>query len=257
VSRKASVDYNGCYNSVAATKTVATGSNASCGNVSNCSCSGWGSSRKCTQSYFTHTWIKNARSTWNGCVADRGGITAPDNNNYDTDVTAPSGSAAKQYAAEQYTLCPQASMSLSNDWSTMTTLVNNMAPAGNTNQGIGLQVGWMSLVGGGPFTVPAKDNNYQYQDTLILFTDGLNTQNRWYTNQSQIDARQQMTCNNAKAAGITIYTIQVSTGGDPVSALLQQCASTSDKFFFVTSAGQLGTVFNQIGTNLSKLRVAK
>ena len=26
-----------------------------------------------------------------------------------------------------------------------------------------------------------------------------------------------MTCNNAKAAGITIYAIQVNTGGDPTS----------------------------------------
>ena len=33
------------------------------------------------------------------------------------------------------------------------------------------------------------------------------------------------TCANIKAAGITIYTIQVNTGGDPTSTLLQNCAS--------------------------------
>ena len=97
-------------------------------------------------------------------------------------------------------------MGLSYDWTTMTSLVNQMSPAGNTNQAIGLAWGWLSLVGGGPLTAPPMDSNYQYQQVIILLTDGLNTQNRWYSNQSSIDARQQVTCNNIKAAGITLYT---------------------------------------------------
>jgi hypothetical protein len=47
------------------------------------------------------------------------------------------------------------------------------------------------------------DPTYQYQQIIILLTDGLNTQDRWYTSQSSIDARQQLTCNNINAAGIT------------------------------------------------------
>ena len=130
-----------------------------------------------------------------------------------------------------------------------------MSPAGNTNQAIGLQVGWLSLSGGGPFSVPAMDPNYTYKQVIILLTDGLNTQDRWYSSQSSIDARQQITCNNIKAAGVTLYTIQVNTGGDPTSTLLQNCASSSDKFFLLTSASGSTTVFNQIGTNLTKLRL--
>ena len=139
----------------------------------------------------------------------------------------------------------------------MNSLVNDMSPNGNTNQAIGLQLGWMSLVGGGPFTAPAMDPNYTYAQVIILLTDGLNTQDRWYTSQSSIDARQQLTCNNIKASGITLYTIQVNTGGDPTSSLLQNCASTSDKFFLLTSANQIVTTFNQIGTHLSNLYIAK
>jgi hypothetical protein len=140
----------------------------------------------------------------------------------------------------------------------MTTLVNSMSPNGNTNQAIGLQLGWMSLVGGGPYaTPPAMDPNYTYTQVMILLTDGLNTQDRWYSVQSSIDARQQLTCNNIKAAGITLYTIQVDTGGDPTSTLLQNCASDSSKFFLLTSSSQIVTTFNQIGTNLSQLRIAK
>jgi len=149
-------------------------------------------------------------------------------------------------------------MALSYDWTSMGNLVNSMVANGNTNQAIGLQLGWQSLVGGGPFpTPPAMDPNYQYSQVIILLTDGLNTQDRWYTNQSQIDARQTLTCANIKAAGITLYTVQVNTDGDPTSTLLQNCATTSDKFFLLTSSTQIVSTFQQIGTNLSNLRISQ
>ncbi len=205
------------------------------------------------------TWKKAKHNTWNGCVEDRGNSNAPSSGNYDTNVVAPTSSnTATQFSAEQYNSCPQAIMPLSYDWSGMSTLVSNMQPAGNTNQAIGLAHGWMSLVGGGPYpTPPAMDPNYTYSQVIILLTDGLNTEDRWYTSQNSIDARQALTCTNAKAAGITLYTIQVNTGGDPTSTLLQTCASTSDKFYLLTNASQMITVFNQIGTQLSKLRISK
>ena len=153
-------------------------------------------------------------------------------------------------------------MPLSYNWTDMKNLVNGMTADGSTNQNIGLVLGWQSLVGGGPFpTPPAKDSNFQYQEVIILLSDGLNTQDRWYGNGSatstQVDDRQKLTCANVKAAKITIYTVQVNTGGDPTSTLLQNCASSSDKFFLLTSANAIITTFNQIGTALSNLRVAK
>jgi len=205
------------------------------------------------------TWTPDNHNTWNGCVEDRGNSSTPDTvNNYDTNVSSPSTSInSSLYPAEQYSACPQAVMGLNYNWSSMTSLVNSMSPNGNTNQAIGLQLGWLSLVGGGPFTAPALDPSYQYQQIIILLTDGLNTQDRWYTSQSSIDSRQQLTCNNIKASGITLYTIQVNTGGDPTSTLLQNCASSSDKFYLLTQANQITATFQAIGTNLTKLRVAK
>ena len=105
----------------------------------------------------------------------------------------------------------------------------------------------MSLTGGGPFTVPAKDPNYKYQDIIILMSDGLNTENRWDGNgssqSSAVDARMALACTNAKNAGLTIYTIHVNTDGDPTSQILKNCASDTSKFFTVTSSAQIGTVF--------------
>jgi Flp pilus assembly protein TadG len=227
----------------------------------NGSCSkGWGvkSYSDCMLENGKPKWTPASHDTWNGCVTDRGGSNTPTGQDYDTNANAPGSSASSKFPAEQYASCPQAIMPLSYDWNSMTTLVNNMSPGGNTNQAIGLAHGWMSLVGGGPYpTPPAKDPKYQYSDVIILLTDGLNTQDRWFSDQASIDARQALTCSNIKTAGITLYTIQVNTDGDPTSTLLQNCASTADKFFLVTSSSQIGTIFNQIGTNLSKLRIAQ
>jgi Flp pilus assembly protein TadG len=211
-----------------------------------------------TQASCNGTWTPANHNTWNGCITDRGNSNAPSGNNYDTNVVAPAnGNPASQFPAENYGACPAKVMGLNYNWSTMTTAVNNMVANGNTNQAVGLAWGWLSLVGGGPFTVPPMDPNYQYTQVIILLTDGLNTQDRWYSNQTSIDNRQQMTCNNIKAAGITLYTIQVNTDGDPTSTLLQNCASTSSQFFLLTSANQIVTTFSQIGTKLSQLRIAK
>ena len=182
-------------------------------------------------------------------------------------MTAPSTSiTATLFPAEQNLYCSPVVTGLSYDWASMKAQVDNLSPQGATNQPIGLVWGWQSLVGGGPLTAPAKDSNYTYIDVIILLSDGLNTLDRWYGNGSStntsVDARMydstgKGTCANIKAAGITIYAIQVNTGGDPTSTLLQNCASTSDKFFLLTSATQIITTFNTIGTNLTKLRIAQ
>jgi Flp pilus assembly protein TadG len=234
-------------------------------------CSANASRRGRSRCNTTQTWVPANHNTWNGCITDR-------DQNYDQNVTAanpadaslPAASASTLFPAEQYGNCPLQMMGLNYNWTAMNTLVDQMYPNGSTNQPIGLVWGWQSLVGGGPLTAPVMDSNYQYQQAIILLTDGLNTQDRWYGDGSSLgtsddqkidyrmyDSTGKGTCANIKAAGITIYTIQVNTGGDPTSALLQHCATDSTKFFLLTSASEIVTTFNTIGTNLTKLRVAK
>jgi len=66
-----------------------------------------------------------------------------------------------------------------------------------------------------------------------------------------------MICSNIRAAGITVYTVQVNTGNDPTSTLLQNCATDPGKFFLLSSANEIITTFSAIGTNISKLRIAR
>jgi Flp pilus assembly protein TadG len=213
----------------------------------------------------TSTSVSNVvKSTWNGCITDRLNVKIPDNSTeYDRSAYAPDPSLPNSlFPAEQYTSCPAQMMGLSYDWVSLNALVDSMKPAGNTNQPIGLVWAWQSLVGGGPLSVPPMNSTDVYQTYIILLSDGLNTEDRFSTNQSDVDSRMYDpttgagTCANIKGAGITIYTIQVNTGGDPTSTLLKNCASKPTYFYEIKQAGQIADVFKDIGTGMTRLRLA-
>jgi hypothetical protein len=217
----------------------------------------------------TYTWTPANHNTWNGCVTDR-------DKDYDTTNDAPAtstmSSPSTQFPADQSGYCDVQLVPLTaippgaGSMSTLTTAVNSMTPNGATNQTIGLQWGFQSLTAS-PFNIPAQTAGYTYQNILIILSDGLNTENRFIGNGqanqpastvSQIDAREALVCNNIKAANIVVYSIQVdtSTPADPQSQPLYNCASDSSKFFYVTSSSSINTVFSQIGSQLSKLRIS-
>jgi hypothetical protein len=189
-------------------------------------------------------------NTWNGCVADR-------DQDYDISNSAPAASASTKFPAEQYNACPVAMMPLSYDWTALKAKIDTMTPNGNTNQAIGLAWGWQSLTSSAPLNAPPLETGFTYQKIIILMTDGLNTQNHWTTNPSQIDARQRLLCDAIKADGVKIYAIQVNTSvpADPTQAVLQYCASGAANFYQLNSASQLLSTFQAIGTSLSKLRL--
>jgi hypothetical protein len=175
---------------------------------------------------------------------------------YDVKNTNPvAGVASTLFPATYSPTCPAAMMGLSYSWDDLNALVDTMTPTGTTNQTIGLAWGWLALTQGEPFDNPAMPSGTQ--QSIVMMTDGLNTENRWSTDQATIDARTQKVCDNIKAAGITLYTIQVNTGSDPTSTLLQNCASDKTKFYLLTRADQIVSTFNDIGSQLAKLRIAR
>jgi len=234
-------------------------------------CSDTSYTKKTSCESHSKAWTPD-HTKWTGCFTDRA-------KDYDTKNTTPTASDSQTlFPAEEYTsggtsYCKSTSrtylqpiMPLSSDWSGLKSEIDNMTPTGNTNQAIGLAWGWMTLIGGDPFNAPAKDSNYTYKDAIILLSDGLNTQDRWYNDASDIDARQKKLCDNIKAvkdangaSQYMIYTIQVNTSKPPdaTSGVLQYCASSTSNFFLVTAASQTVSVFNQIGISLAQLRVAK
>lgn len=267
---KTGVYYNGCYTSVANPAIVTNGSSASCTGKPNCTCSGSGSHKSCTQTTYSHYWRSNpsdtnqnvaaapAHSTWTGCVNDR-------DQNFDTKNDAPgtgNTTPSSKYYAEQWGSCLAAQViPMSNSWSTLKQKIDDMVPAGNTNQAIGLAWGWQSLSTiNGPILAPAKNQNYIYKDYIVLLSDGLNTQDRWSTTTTAIDTRQKLLCDAIQhdtTNPITVFTIQVNIANkDAKSLVLQNCA-TGGNSQMITTSNQTANAFQNIITQISKLRVAK
>ncbi|MBN8966852.1 MAG: VWA domain-containing protein [Rhizobiales bacterium] len=196
-------------------------------------------------------WTVAAHSTWNGCVTDR-------DQDYDVKSTAPNAADTQTlFPTEQFSSCPTEIMPLTYDWTALKNKIDDMSPAGNTNQAIGMAWGWLSLLQQSPLNAPAEDSNNKYTKVVILLSDGDNTENRFSTNKKTIDARQKLLCNNAKADGVMIYTIQVNTDGTATSDVMQYCATSSDKFFPTTTASGMATAFQLIGGQLAQLRIAQ
>ena len=198
--------------------------------------------------YVDATWMSFSgtvtKANWNGCVADR------DQPNDVKDAT-PSGAATLFPAAQCGTLAK--AMPLTDDWDALNAMVDTMTPNGTTNVTIGMAWGWHALTQKEPFT-QAQVVKPDVEKVMILLTDGLNTQNRWTTVPSQIDARTAAVCDNIKQDNIRLYTVRVIEGN---LALLQGCATAPNMFYDVQVASDLKSVFTSIAASLSGARLAK
>jgi uncharacterized protein YegL len=207
-------------------------------------CNGWKNGNGCNKN--------NWKSHWEGCVRDR---TYP----YDTTDDTPDKNKKKTLfpvhdCGNLATLMP-----LSYNWTKLNDKVDEMSPNGNTNVTIGLVWGWHALTQNAPLleaAAPAPD----LDKVLIILTDGDNTEswknsdNNKVTNQTSIDDRTRLVCNNIKAANIKVYAIRVIDGN---AELLSQCATNPAMYYDVQNASDLNSVFTAIAQNLANLRLAK
>jgi hypothetical protein len=171
---------------------------------------------------------------------------------------------------------------LTTDSASVKTAINNMTAIGQTDIPIGLAWGWHVLTPNAPFADGLPYSTPHLKKIVILMTDGENTNydsGDWNSSYyggggfvwqnlvgltsgmtstqrtSQRDGRLGTLCTNMKARGIIIYTIRVEvTSGS--SALLQNCATSPDKFFDVTDVSALGAAFDAIAADITNLRIA-
>src|SRR5262249_40962710 len=120
------------------------------------------------------------------------------------------------------------------------------------NVTIGLDIGFQLLSPVAPFNAPQPAPDLD--KVIVILTDGLNTQNRWTSTASAIDARTQKVCDNIKASNIKLYTVRVIDGD---VSLLQGCATKPSMYYDVQQASQLDAVFKSIAQNLANLRIAQ
>jgi hypothetical protein len=161
-------------------------------------------------------------------------------------------------------MLPLTSAFSDSDKLTIKSTINAMTAQGGTNQTVGLQWGWLSLLQQEPLNAPSEDPNNVYQHVIILFSDGQNTVNRWdgdgtmgtsATERKKVDDRMKLLCAEAKK-NTTIYTVQLDDGTG-VSPVLPACASGTPNFFMLTKPSEIDGAFTQISISISKLRVSQ
>jgi Flp pilus assembly protein TadG len=232
--------------------------------------------KSCTPPQTNCGWVatNSSHSQWSGCVMDR-------DQSYDVQNTAPNATnvptlfpAAPPTAWKnpQHTpagtwnitcpiqLRPLTDVLNTSGFTALNTEVNNMVAGGGTNQPVGLEMGWMTITNSAPFSPGSLPKDTQ--PIIIILSDGLNTLDRWTgdgSNQdSGTDARMAQVCTNVKAAGVTVYAVFVDLNGTQGnSTVLQNCASDPSKYFDLTSSTEIVATFNEIGTQITQLRIAK
>ena len=212
---------------------------------------------------YSHTWIANNTNTWTGCVTDRGTANAPVTpQNYDASnaTPAPATPNSMMVAENSPSCAATAILPLGYNWTSLSSEIDAMSASGSTNQTIGLAWGWHALSQGAPLSPPSLPSDTQR--VIILLSDGVNTQDRWYgdgsNHSTQVDDRMALACDKAKADGITIYAVFVDLNGTQGnSSVLQDCATDSGKYFDLTTSGQIVSAFNAIGQQITNLRVAQ
>jgi len=191
------------------------------------------------------------KKNWRGCIQDR-------DKSYDTsDYTYNKNRTSTLYPAVEQ--CPSSERNLAivqpltTNFNSLRNAVDDMKAAGNTNVTIGIAWGMSLLSSKAPYTQGSTATGRgATQKYLIVLTDGENTQNRFSSRTSDVDARTKLACAEAKAMG-TIFTIRVIDGD---AGLLRACASDETNYFDVESASEMTPVFRAIANEIAQLRIA-
>jgi Flp pilus assembly protein TadG len=164
---------------------------------------------------------------------------------------------------------------------TLDSAVSAMEPDGNTNILEGMMWAWRVLSPGAPFTEGAPYGTKNLNKVVILMSDGennypgINNMNHSYyfsygysgdgrigstssntsTLIAALDVRTKLACDNAKAAGIIIYTVALGTGAN--TSLLGYCASKPTYAYAPVNGSDLTSTFQTIAASINKLRIAQ
>lgn len=161
--------------------------------------------------------------------------------------------------------------------------IATMQASGNTNIGEGVMWGWRVLSPGAPFTEGRDAGQGENRKIMIVMTDGENflssTQNHnksvyaahGYASKgrlgntyaqsayaTKLNDKLIAACTNAKAGGITVFTVAFRLENSPTTqSLLRGCATSPERAFTAGDGEALLQSFNNIGRQISQLRIAE
>lgn len=187
--------------------------------------------------------------------------------------------------------CPRPIVELTNDTRRMHDEIDRMRPynSSGTNVAQGLLWGWNVLSPDEPYSqgVPYSDDDTT--KVLVLLSDGRNqvvqhnperratrsdytgygylaagrmgSTTSYRVAEQNIDAKVRTICENVKNTGIRVYTILFQVDFAETQDIFRDCASRGDDgqplFYYVPDASQLQAAFEDIGQDLTSVRVAR
>jgi len=230
-----------------------------------------GRARNCAQSYWNDTLadpdhpspISNAPSYWHQAIP-------------------PFGNAFSSYDCSD---CPAYGiLPLQPDKTVAEGIINALYPSGSTDINQGLFWAWEVLMPEAPFS-EAKDRvPYPRQRAIVLMTDGenngsngdaykgvfgqgtgagTNTSHGYMSGSSSLpnnlNNRLLQLASNIKDSGVKLYIVQFDNPDKATADLLKAVASGPDKpyYWYAPTEADLHTAFQEIGNNLSSLRISK
>ena len=123
-------------------------------------------------------------------------------------------------------------------------------PDGGTDMTGGMKQAYDTLVAASETTAQTAKGNMSFSKFIVLMSDGENTGSSG-TWKPALDTVTLTTCTNAKAAGITIYTVafMAPTNGE---TLLKACASNVGNYYAANDMPTLVKAFAEIGNKAAK-----
>ena len=186
---------------------------------------------------------------------------------------------------------------LTNNPASLKSQISAMEADGSTNLVAGVMWGWRTISPNGPFANAKSYADTTNRKILIFMTDG---QNYWGARDSSpdksdysafgfywnnrlgqapvgsggaleyvdkqnvrafLDSKTLTACANAKAAGVTIYTIGFSVDSDRIDeqgeTLLKNCATTPGNYYKATDGAAITAAFQDIITRISMPRLTR
>lgn len=190
-----------------------------------------------------------------------------------------SGQSPSRGTGPNYNCTTAAILPLTSTKAELETAIEGMTANGWTNILQGTTWGWRVLSSAAPFTEGRDEGDSNNRKYLVIMSDGENTyqsQNNHnksmygafsYTSKARLpisgaptkmNEKTLTACDNAKAAGITIFTVAFRAAATSYAArsLLQSCATSPSHALLASNGEALKKAFQDIGRQISRLRIA-
>ncbi len=210
--------------------------------------------------YWGCKW-RTTRKTWRGCVGSR---DFPKN-------TTDSDYRANKVTGLMNRWCSRPILPLTKDKAKIEQSINSMFASDSTYIPAGLVWGWRVLSSQAPFSeglTYAEVAKKKSSKVLVLMTDGENTVSttspgQWgypghfRNSKAEADRLTATLCRNIKAKNITIFTVAFEVNDPATKSMLRQCATSPSNYFNASNGAELTKAFEDIGIQLSDLRLAR